>query len=139
MIWDEIDSQLSGLAEQGLLRRRKTLDAPCGVDAVVGGEGLLSFSSNDYLGLSAEPALAEAACAAARRWGVGSGSSHVVSGHMTPHEQLEQELAAFSGGERALYFCTGYMANLGVVPTLVGRGDAIFASKHYCSADNRYN
>ncbi|MFZ2854172.1 MAG: 8-amino-7-oxononanoate synthase, partial [Rhodocyclaceae bacterium] len=71
----------------------------------------------------------DAACAGARRWGVGSGASHLVSGHQTPHEALEQKLAAFTGFARALLFSTGYMANLGIVPALVGRGDAVFADK----------
>ena len=129
MIPEEIDSQLTSLAADGLLRSRRTVDSPCGVSATVGGREMLSFCSNDYLGLAAEPALIEAACTAAKRWGVGSGSSHIVSGHLTPHERLERELATFVGSERALYFSTGYMANLGAVPTLVGRGDAIFADR----------
>ena len=129
MIWEELNQQLASLADQGLLRQRRTLDSPCGVEVSVDGQELLSFASNDYLGLAAEPALAEAACAAAKRWGIGAGSSHLVGGHFTPHEQLERALAAFVGSERALYFGTGYLANLGVVPTLVGRDDAIFADR----------
>ena len=129
MIPNDIHSQLDALRTEDQLRRRRTLGAPCGPDALVDGSALLSFASNDYLGLATEPALAEAAADAARRWGVGAGASHLVSGHMTPHERLEQELAAFVGAERALFFSTGYMANLGVVPALVERGDAIFADR----------
>jgi 8-amino-7-oxononanoate synthase len=129
MIWDELDSELAGLAAQGLQRHRRVLDSPCGVEVEVDGRSLLSFCSNDYLGLAAEPELIEAAREAAARWGVGAGASHLVSGHMTPHEELEQRLAAFVGSQRALYFSTGYMANLGVVPALVGRGDAVFADR----------
>lgn len=129
MIPQDLERQLSDLAADGLLRRRRTVDSPCGPAAVVDGRELLSFSSNDYLGLAAEPALIDAACEAARRWGVGAGASHLVSGHMTPHELLERELAAFVGAERALFFSTGYMANLGLVPALVERGDAIFADR----------
>ena len=73
-------------------------------------------------GLAAHPALKEAVAASALRWGTGSGGSHVVSGYMQPHEALEKALAAFVGAERALFYSTGYMANIGVVPTLVGRG-----------------
>jgi len=129
MIYDELETELANLAEQGLQRSRRTLDTPCGVDCVVDGRAMLSFCSNDYLGLAANPALIEAARDAATRWGVGSGASHLVSGHLAPHELLEQRLAEFVGSARALYFSTGYMANLGVVPALVGRGDAIFSDR----------
>ncbi|WP_367142081.1 aminotransferase class I/II-fold pyridoxal phosphate-dependent enzyme, partial [Propionivibrio sp.] len=67
--------------------------------------------------------------AGARVWGVGSGASHLVSGHMRPHEDLEERLAAFTGFPRALLFSTGYLANLGIVPALLGRGDAVFSDK----------
>lgn len=65
----------------------------------------------------------------AQRWGAGSGASHLVSGHLEPFEQLETRLAAFTGFARALFFSTGYMANLAIVPALVGRGDAVFADR----------
>lgn len=121
--------ELEAIERDGLTRRRRTLHAPCGPLAVVDGRELISFCSNDYLGLANEPALAEAACQGARAWGVGAGASHLVSGHLEPHEALEQRLAAFTGFDRALLMTTGYMANLGIVPTLVGRGDAIFADR----------
>ena len=129
ILHDELKAQLAQLAVDGLTRRRRTLDAPCGPLARVDGRELISFCSNDYLGLAGEPALIEAACAGARQWGVGSGASHLVSGHLTPHEQLEQRLAAFVGFPRALLFSTGYMANLGLIAALVGRDDAVFADK----------
>ena len=129
MIYDSLISELAALESAGLKRRRRTLEAPCGPLAVVDGRELVSFCSNDYLGLANAPALVEAAIAGARQWGVGSGASHLVSGHLTPHEQLEQELAAFVGTERALFLSTGYMANLAIVPALVGRDDAVFADK----------
>jgi len=125
----ELAAELEQLEASGLKRRRRTLEAPCGPLAVVDGRPLISFCSNDYLGLANDPALVEAACAGARTWGVGSGASHLVSGHLAPHEALEQKLAAFTGFPRALLFSTGYMANLGIVPALVGRGDAVFADK----------
>jgi 8-amino-7-oxononanoate synthase len=125
----ELDEQLRQLDAEGLKRRRRTLDAPCGPLARIDGRELISFCSNDYLGLANDPALVDAACAGARRWGVGSGASHLVSGHLTPHELLEEKLAAFTGFDRALLFSTGYMANLGIVVALVGRGDAVFADK----------
>ncbi len=129
MIHEELKAQLAHLAEDNLIRQRRTLESPCTTNVVVNGRQLLSFASNDYLGLAADPALIEAAQQAATKWGVGAGSSHLVSGHMMPHDQLEQALAHFVGANRALYFSSGYMANLGVVPTLVGRGDVIFADR----------
>ena len=122
-------TQLATLENEGLKRCRRTLASACGPIAQVDGRRLLSFCSNDYLGLANEPALVEAACAGARQWGVGSGAAHLVSGHLVPHEALEQALASFTGFARALLFSTGYMANLGIVPALAGRGDAIFADK----------
>lgn len=129
MIWDELEAGLAQLATESLLRRRRTLDAPCGPEAVIEGRRVVAFCSNDYLGLANHPALVVAAQDAAAHWGVGSGASHAVSGHLRPHAELEERLAAFVGRERALYFTTGYMANLAVTPTLVGRDDAIFADK----------
>lgn len=125
----ELATQLRQLADNGLARRRRTLDTPCGPAARIDGRDLISFCSNDYLGLANAPELVEAVCAGARAWGVGSGASHLVSGHMRPHEELEQRLAVFTGFPRALLFSTGYLANLGIVPALVGRGDAVFSDK----------
>ena len=129
MIWDELESALGELDAAGLKRFRRTLEVPCGPLAVVGGRQLISFCSNDYLGLANDPALIDAACAGAHAWGVGSGASHLVSGHQSPHQALEDKLAAFTGFSRALLLSTGYMANLAIVPALVGRGDAVFADK----------
>ena len=125
----ELTAQLAQLSVDGLTRTRRTLDAPCGPLARVDGRALISFCSNDYLGLANDPVLIEAACTGTHAWGVGSGASHLVSGHLAPHAALEEKLAAFTGFARALLFATGYMANLGIVPALVGRGDAIFADK----------
>lgn len=129
MIWEEIDKQLTELGQQHALRHRRTLLSPCGVEAEFDGRKFLAFGSNDYLGLAAEPALIDAARQAATQWGVGAGSSHLVGGHMTPHDQLEKALACFLCAERALMFSTGMMANLGIVPALLGRGDAVFADR----------
>ncbi|WP_291985592.1 8-amino-7-oxononanoate synthase [Candidatus Accumulibacter sp. ACC007] len=129
MIWEELQSEVDALRAAGLKRERRTLAFPCGPQARVDGRPLISFCSNDYLGLANDPALIEAASAGARTWGVGSGASHLVSGHLTPHAALEQKLADFTGFARALLFSTGYMANLGIVPALVGRKDAVFADR----------
>jgi 8-amino-7-oxononanoate synthase len=129
MIWDELQGELDTLAGEGLKRRRRILDSPCGPVCTVDGREVISFCSNDYLGLANDPRLIAAAQAAAAQWGVGSGASHLVSGHLRPHEALESALAEFVGFPRALSFSTGYMANLAIVPALVGRGDAVFADK----------
>ncbi len=88
-----------------------------------------SFISNDYLGLAQHPALKKALCAAAEKYGSGSGASHLLGGHSAPHQQLEEELTAFTGRERALLFSTGYMANLGVLTALLQKGDCVLQDK----------
>ena len=93
------------------------------------GERLLSFCSNDYLGLANDARILAAFKQGAERYGVGSGASHLVSGHSSAHHALEEELAAFVGAPRALLFSTGYMANLGVVSALLGRGDTACEDK----------
>ena len=90
MIWKELESQLAGLADSHLLRTRKTLETGCSTHVSVDGKPLLAFCSNDYLGLASHPAIQEVVCKAARQWGTGSGGSHVVNGHMTPHQMLEE-------------------------------------------------
>jgi hypothetical protein len=95
--------------------------APGSVRPIVDGRELLSFCGNDYLGLARDVRVAEAFATAARRWGAGSGASHLVTGHHAEHHALEDELAAFTGRERAVLFSTGYMANLALATTLVGR------------------
>jgi 8-amino-7-oxononanoate synthase len=129
MIWEELQGELDALQRDGLKRSRRTLELPCGPQARVDGRALLSFCSNDYLGLANDPTLVDAACAGARAWGVGSGASHLVSGHLGAHAVLEQKLAEFTGFARALLFSTGYLANLGIIPALVGRNDAVFADR----------
>ena len=129
MIWKELETLLAGLADNHLLRTRRTLETGCSTHVTVSGKPLLAFCSNDYLGLASHPIIQQAVCDAARQWGTGSGGSHAVNGHMVPHQQLEEALARFAGADRALYYSTGYMANIGVVPTLVGRGDAVFADR----------
>lgn len=125
----DFSEELAALDAQALRRRRRVVDSPCAPELVVDGRQVLAFCSNDYLGLANDPALVAAAQEGARRYGVGSGASPLINGHMTPHALLEQRLAAFAGFERALLFSTGYLANLGVVPALVGRGDAIFSDR----------
>lgn len=108
-----------------------------GTTYLVDGQPRLSFGSNDYLGLSQHPALMAAAHAAIDRYGVGATASPLVCGHSPAHEALESELAAMVGLPRALYFYAGYAANVGAIPALVGRGDAVFsdALNHACLID----
>lgn len=128
-IESRLSAELAEIADAGLTRRRPVLASPCGRQVTVDGRALLNFASNDYLGLASHPGIAQAMAEGALRWGAGSGASHLVSGHLAPHEQLEAEIAAFVGFPRALTFSTGYLANLAIVPTLAGRGAAIFADK----------
>ncbi|MGM0594148.1 MAG: 8-amino-7-oxononanoate synthase, partial [Pseudomonadota bacterium] len=94
-----------------------------------GGRELLSFCSNDYLGLANHPAVVAALKRGADDYGVGGGAAHLVNGHSRAHHQLEEELATFTNRPRALLFSTGYMANLGVVSALAGPGDGVFEDR----------
>ncbi len=118
---------LDALAAIDQRRRRLVLDTPQGARIAVDGREYLAFCSNDYLGLAADPRLAEVAAEAVRRYGVGAGASHLVTGHHAPHERLEHALADFVGLPAALHFSTGYMANMGVITALAGSDDAIFS------------
>ncbi|HET9700273.1 MAG TPA: 8-amino-7-oxononanoate synthase [Burkholderiales bacterium] len=126
---EDIRAGLAALERDGLIRSRLTLEAPQGARVRLEGREYLAFCSNDYLGLANHPALVEAAREGAARFGVGAGASHLITGHHAAHHRLEQELAEFTGLPRALLFSTGYMANLGVVSALLGRGDTVFADR----------
>ena len=112
-----------------LYRSRKILESPQSVEPVINGKKVISFCSNDYLGLANNQDIINSFKKAADQYGVGSGSAHLVSGHSTEHHSLEEELAEFMGTERALLFSTGYMANLGVVSALCDRHSEIFEDK----------
>jgi 8-amino-7-oxononanoate synthase len=128
-----LDNVLSiALAERRaakLYRVRRVLESPQTPQVVVDGKQYLAFCSNDYLGLANHPAVITAFQHAANVFGVGSGASHLVAGHTSEHHALEEELAAFTGRDRALLFSTGYMANMGAITALVGQGDAIFEDR----------
>ena len=121
--------QLDDREQASLGRRRRTLYSPQGTEIILDGEPVTSFCSNDYLGLAGHPDVVQAFHAGLDNFGAGSGASHLVSGHLAPHHALEEELAAFTGRSRALVFSSGYMANLGVITTLVGKGDAVFEDR----------
>ena len=124
----------------GLLRQRRLLDSPQAEHIVANNKPYLSFCSNDYLGLANRPELIAAMQKAAGDSGVGSGASGLVTGHHRYHDDLEKQLAKFVNMPAALLFSAGYMANIGALGALVGRGDAIFADKlnHACLNDGGY-
>lgn len=126
--------------KDGLLRQRRLLDSPQAERIIANEKPYLSFCSNDYLGLANHPKLIVAMQQAAGDSGVGSGASGLVTGHHRYHDDLEKQLAKFVNLPAALLFSTGYMANIGVLGALVGRGDAIFADKlnHACLNDGGY-
>ena len=134
---DMLVQALADAERRHLRRARRTVErfpeppsaAPDSAEVVVEGRRLVNFCGNDYLGLSRHPEVAAALQEAALRWGVGSGASHLVTGHGLEHERLEEALAAFVGRERALLFSTGYMANLAVLAALAGRGDRVLLDR----------
>ncbi|MFI9651416.1 8-amino-7-oxononanoate synthase [Guyparkeria sp. LHSS19-1] len=110
-------------------RRLRVADSPQGPRMRIDGREYLAFCSNDYLGLANDPRLAEAMREGIDRYGVGAGSAHLINGHFESHQRLEDELASWLDVEAARLFSTGYMANLGVVGALMGRGDTVIADR----------
>ena len=125
----EIHERLDELKELGLHRRMRMVSGPQGPRVVLDGKPVLLLCSNNYLGLADHPRVREAAADAAMRWGVGAGASRLVSGTMTIHRRLEERLARFKGTEAALLFGSGYLANMGVVSALAGRGQVVFSDE----------
>ena len=129
-----IEDQLAAWTARGLRRTLKRRDTRQSAAVEIDGRRLVNFSSNDYLGLAAEPALAQAATKAAKEHGWGSGASPLVTGRSNLHAELEQRLAEFEGTEAALLFPTGFAANVGTVSTLACQGDVIFSdAKNHAS------
>jgi 8-amino-7-oxononanoate synthase len=120
--WQQI---LAEKKTQGLYRRLRLLESPQSAHIKVDGLSCLGFCSNDYLGLANHPDIKAAAMESISNDGFGSGASHLVIGHHQQHAMLEQEIAEFTGRERALVFSSGYMANLALVSTLVGKSDVV--------------
>ena len=125
----DLSARLAARRAADLYRQRPLLQTPQGPQVQVDGQSLIAFCNNDYLGLANHPQVIEAWQAGAARWGVGGGASHLVVGHSTPHHELEEALAEFSGRPRALLFSNGYMANLGAVTALVGQGDTVLEDR----------
>jgi 8-amino-7-oxononanoate synthase len=122
-----LSQELAALERAGLRRTLRPLHGRTGARVAAGTRVLHDFSSNDYLGLAADPRLANAAALALGTAGTGAGAARLISGHHELHDQLEQVLARFTGRDAALLFPSGYSANVGAIPALVGRGDAIFS------------
>ncbi len=121
--------QVDEIKRQGLYRSRRLLESPQGACVEIDGQKLVNFSSNDYLGLANHPDIVTAFKQAVDEYGVGSGSAHLICGHHRVHQQLEEELADFVGRDRVLLFSNGYMANLGIISTLVSTGDAVYEDR----------
>lgn len=125
-----MDDELSALEAQGLRRKLSTHEGPQDVVLHLGGQQLVNFGSNDYLGLAADARLRAAMATAIAAEGCGAGSSPLVTGHSAAHQRLERALADFEQAEAALVFSSGFAANVGTIAALVGREDAIFADEH---------
>ena len=120
-----LDDEVAALRERHLYRALRVMDSAQGPIVSVDGQRVISLSSNDYLGLTHHPRLREAALAAVRDFGVGSGAVRTIAGTMSMHEELEAELATFKGTPAVLTFQSGFNANTGVIPTITGETDLI--------------
>jgi 8-amino-7-oxononanoate synthase len=134
---EDLAERLGELEALGLRRTLSRVESPQGARVQRGGALLENFSSNDYLGLAAEPLMAEAAIEAIRHYGTGAGASRLISGGLRPHWDLEEALAAWQGTEAALVFSSGYAAAVGTIAALVGPGDVVILDKlcHACIID----
>jgi len=124
-----IEDELQGLKDSGLYNQIRTLSSPQGAWLVVDGQRVLNFCSNNYLGLANHPRIVEAAQKAIAEYGVGPAAVRTIAGTMDLHVQLEERLAAFKGVEAAITFQSGFTANVGCIPALVGKGDGIFSDE----------
>jgi 8-amino-7-oxononanoate synthase len=123
----EIDERLEEFRDSGLYRKLRCVSGPQGPRVLLDGRPVLLLCSNNYLGLADHPRVREAAAEAAMRYGAGSGASRLISGNMTIHRRLEEQLAAFKGAETCLLFGSGFLANAGVVSALAREGDVVFS------------
>jgi len=124
-----IQDELDNLKEAGFYNRIRTLSSAQGAWLVVDGERVLNFCSNNYLGLANHPRIVAAARQAVEEFGVGPAAVRTIAGTMDLHVQLEQRMAAFKKVESAITFQSGFSANTGTIPALVGKGDAIFSDE----------
>jgi len=124
-----IDEELENLKDSGLYNKIRTLGSPQGAWLVVDGKRVLNFCSNNYLGLANHPHLVQAAKEAMDKFGVGPGAVRTIAGTMDIHLELEKRMAKFKRVEDAITFQSGFTANLGTIPALVGKGDMIFSDE----------
>ncbi|MGD2118804.1 MAG: 8-amino-7-oxononanoate synthase [Chromatiales bacterium] len=129
MAFADFQQELLKRRHEHRYRMRSVVDSAAATEVVVDGKPMLSFCSNDYLGLANHPDIKQVFMQAVERWGVGSGSAHLVAGHTREHHLLEEELAEFTGRPRALLFSSGYMANQGIITGLLEKGDQLFQDK----------
>ena len=122
---DELDE----LREVGRYTNIRTLDSPQGAWLIVDGKKVLNFCSNNYLGLANHPRIVQAAKNAIDRYGVGPGAVRTIAGTMTLHEELERKLAEFKGADAAITFQSGFSANVGAIPALVGDNDLLISDR----------
>ncbi len=125
----DVAERLEELRGSGLHRRLRLIESPQGPRVQLDGQPVLLLCSNDYLGLADSAEVRDAAAQAALRWGAGAGASRLISGNMAPHRRLEERLAAFKGYEAALLFGSGYLANVGAISALAGRGEVVFSDE----------
>jgi glycine C-acetyltransferase/8-amino-7-oxononanoate synthase len=125
----DVAERLEELRESGLYRRLRLVEGEQGARVTLDGRPVLLLCSNDYLGLAGHPRVREAAAEAAMKWGAGAGASRLIAGNMQPHGALEERLAAFEGYETALLFGSGYLANVGTIAALAGRGEVVFSDE----------
>jgi glycine C-acetyltransferase/8-amino-7-oxononanoate synthase len=125
----EVAARLEDLRRAGLYRRLRLIESPQGPRVTLDGAEVLLLCSNNYLGLADHPRVRQAAADAAERFGASAGASRLVSGNMSLHRRLEERIAGFSDYETALVFGSGYLANLGAVAALAGRGQVVFSDQ----------
>src|SRR5437763_15346315 len=125
----DVADRLEDLRRAGLHRRLRLIESPQGPRATLDGAEVLLLCSNNYLGLADHPRVRQAAADAAERFGAGAGASRLISGTMDLHRRLEERLASFIGYEAALLFGSGYLANMGVIASLAGRGQVVFSDE----------
>src|SRR4051812_30482676 len=123
----EVADVLDDLRRRGLYRRLRLISGPQGARVLLDGKPVLLLCSNNYLGLADHPRVREAAADAAMRWGAGAGASRLVSGNMTVHRRLEEQLAGFKGTSACVLFGSGYLANSGTISALAREGDVVFS------------
>jgi 8-amino-7-oxononanoate synthase len=125
----DLKKALADKKQQHRYRSRRINQGPQQIEMQIDGKNIISFCSNDYLGLANHALIKQAMIDGVKHYGVGSGSAHLINGHSKAHHQLEEELAEFTGYPRALLFSTGYMANLGLCQALLNKNDSVFEDR----------